>query len=92
MASGDFVSLVDSTFGEIRPFGLSAVTLVSSRSAVGEAVRHAMLARQQEGVGQSALYFSGSSHGSPLTLGGMICGWPTATYPSSAEEEAGILE
>ena len=22
----------------------------------------------------------------------MICGWPTATYPSSAEEEAGILE
>jgi len=40
----------------------------------------------------SALYFDGSSHGSPLTLGGMICKWPTAAYPSSQAEESAILE
>jgi hypothetical protein len=38
--------------------------------------------------GWSALYFDGSTHGSPLTLGGMICGWPKATYTSSAAEES----
>ena len=42
--------------------------------------------------GYSALYFNGSTHGSPLTLGGMICGWPTAAYPSSEAEEAHALE
>lgn len=43
-------------------------------------------------TGFSALYFDGSTHGSPLTLGGMICGWPKAAYPASAEDESKILE
>lgn len=34
-------------------------------------------------TGMSALYFTGSTHGSPLTLGGMICGWPNVAYPKS---------
>ena len=42
--------------------------------------------------GQSALYFEGSSHGSPLTLGGMICGWPKAPYPTSEADESRVLE
>lgn len=51
-----------------------------------------MIERQHDGNGFSALYFSGSTHGSPLTLGGMICGWPTASYPTSEADEAEILE
>lgn len=47
---------------------------------------------EREADGWSALYFDGSTHGSPLTLGGMICGWPKASYPSSAAEESSILE
>jgi hypothetical protein len=43
---------------------------------------------EREAEGWSALYFSGSTHGSPLTLGGMICGWPKANYPSSKAEES----
>jgi 4-aminobutyrate aminotransferase/(S)-3-amino-2-methylpropionate transaminase len=92
VSSHTFYQLVESTFSGISPNGLTGVTLVNSRSAVADAVRSAMLERQQDGIGQSALYFSGSSHGSPLTLGGMICGWPTASYPRSASEEAEILE
>ena len=42
--------------------------------------------------GQSALYFEGSTHGSPLTLGGMICGWPKASYPTSEADESRVLE
>lgn len=51
-----------------------------------------MLQRSGTSQGQSALYFSGSTHGSPLTLGGMICGWPNVSYPSDASQEAQILE
>ena len=42
--------------------------------------------------GQSALYFEGSTHGSPLTLGGMICGWPKVSYPTSEADESRVLE
>lgn len=51
-----------------------------------------MLQRAGADHGWSALYFSGSTHGSPLTLGGMICGWPNVSYPSSQADEAQILE
>jgi hypothetical protein len=50
-------------------------------------VKDAFIKRGLE-KGQSALYFSGSSHGSPLTLGGMICGWPKLEYPSSQAQES----
>lgn len=50
-----------------------------------------MLEREGES-GWSALYFKGSTHGSPLTLGGMICGWPSVAYPTQASEEAQILD
>jgi len=52
-----------------------------------------MLDRADGGpAGFPALYFNGSSHGSPLTLGGMICGWPSAEYPSNASEESQSLD
>jgi hypothetical protein len=52
-----------------------------------------MLERSQDSNnGWSAMYFQGSSHGSPLTLGGMICGWPSATYPASQSDEAKVLD
>lgn len=76
------------------PDGLSSWTLVSSRNATAEAVRHAMLQRAAttDESGWGALYFTGSTHGSPLTLGGMICGWPNVAYPDSAASESKILE
>jgi|TARA_B110000305_G_scaffold152180_1_gene168800 4-aminobutyrate aminotransferase-like enzyme len=77
--------------GAIAPQGMEGITLVGTMNGSAEAVKHAMLERESEG-GFSALYFSGSTHGSPLTLGGMICGWPKADYPTSASEESQILE
>ena len=76
------------------PDGLTSWTLVSGRNATAEAVKHAMMQRAQttDESGWGALYFTGSTHGSPLTLGGMICGWPNVAYPSSAESESKILE
>jgi hypothetical protein len=69
---------------------LEGVTLVNSQNATSEAVKAAMLERGiAEGKsGFSALYFSGSTHGSPLTLGGMICGWPKAQYPKNKADES----
>ena len=70
-------------------------TLVSERNATGAAVKDAMLTRaiaSDETAGYAALRFAGSTHGSPLTLGGRICGWPSAAYPDSAESESAILE
>lgn len=52
-----------------------------------------MIERSQDSNnGWSALYFKGSNHGSPLTLGGRICGWPSVEYPASLNDEARILE
>ena len=78
----------------IKPEGLNGLTLVSSRSAVGDAVTDAMTMRaiNTDEQGWCALRFTGSTHGSPLTLGGMICGWPEVAYPDSKESEAEILE
>lgn len=90
VASAGYAALVKETFGPVAPRGLEGITLVNSQSAVQAAVKSAMLEREAEGW--SALYFSGSTHGSPLTLGGMICGWPKANYPSSKAEEGQILE
>ena len=89
-ASGSFAALVKETLGPVAPKGMEGITLVNSQNATQEAVKAAMLEREAEGW--SALYFSGSTHGSPLTLGGMICGWPKANYPSSKAEESQILE
>jgi 4-aminobutyrate aminotransferase / (S)-3-amino-2-methylpropionate transaminase len=90
IASADFMSLVQTELGAVAPKGLQGIHLVNSQNATGEAVKAAMLEREADGW--SALYFDGSTHGSPLTLGGMICGWPKAAYPSSAAEESAILE
>ena len=93
VASGDFVYARNETLNKIKPDGLEGVTLVSEQNATAAAVKDAMLKKAAgESAGFSALYFHGSQHGSPLTLGGMICGWPTAAYPSSADEESHILE
>jgi len=80
-ASAGFAALVKETFAPITPRGMEGITLVNSQNAVGAAVKAAMLEREADGW--SALYFDGSTHGSPLTLGGMICGFPKANYPSS---------
>ena len=90
IASADFMSLVQTEFGAVAPKGLEGIHLVNSQNATGEAVKAAMLEREADGW--SALYFDGSTHGSHLTLGGMICGWPKAAYPSSAAEESAILD
>ena len=86
VASADHYALVKETFGAVAPKGLEGVTLVNSQNATGEAVKAAMLEREAEGW--SALYFDGSTHGSPLTLGGWMCRWPKASYPSSKAEES----
>lgn len=91
ISSGALGSKVKSTLGAIAPQGMEGITLVGTMNGSAAAVKHAMLERESEG-GFSALYFSGSTHGSPLTLGGMICGWPKANYPTSASEESQILE
>jgi 4-aminobutyrate aminotransferase/(S)-3-amino-2-methylpropionate transaminase len=90
ISSAGFASLVKETYGPVAPKGLPGITLVNSQNATGAAVKAAMLEREADGW--SALYFGGSNHGSPLTLGGMICGWPKASYPSSIAEEGKILE
>ena len=87
MSNGTFGAKVKSTLGAVAPQGMEGVTLVGTMNGSAAAVKHAMLERESEG-GFSALYFSGSTHGSPLTLGGLICGWPKANYPSSAGEES----
>lgn len=52
-----------------------------------------MIERSQDrNNGWSALYFDGSTHGSPLTLGGCICRWPTASFPTNANDESQSLE
>jgi hypothetical protein len=90
VASAGFAASVQSELGPITPKGLQGIHLVNSQNATGEAVKAAMLEREADGW--SALYFDGSTHGSPLTLGGMICGWPKASYPTSASDESSILE
>lgn len=88
-----FIESVQQALGQYAPVGLSGISLVDSKNATGQAVSKAIFDRSEGGnKGGSALYFSGSSHGSPLTLGGMICGWPTATYPASQSDEAAILD
>jgi 4-aminobutyrate aminotransferase / (S)-3-amino-2-methylpropionate transaminase len=92
-ASANFGALVKSTIGSVAPDGLKGVTLVNDTNATASAVQAAMIERSQDSNnGWSALYFGGSSHGSPLTLGGMICGWPKVSYPSGQSDEANILE
>ena len=90
VAAADYSNLVKSAFGPVAPKGLNGITLVSQQNATAAAVKAAMLEREADGF--SALYFEGSTHGSPLTLGGMICGWPKASYPRSSSEESQILE
>lgn len=85
-ASANFAALVKESFGQVAPKGLEGITLVNSQNATASAVKAAMMEREADGW--SALYFGGSTHGSPLTLGGMICGWPKANYPSSKAEES----
>ena len=85
-ASANFAALVKETFVAVAPKGLEGVTLTNSQNATGAAVKAAMLEREAEGW--SALYFDGSTHGSPLTLGGWMCRWPKASYPSSKAEES----
>ena len=91
-ASSGFGELVKETFEKVAPASGMGVTLVDGQNATGAAVRDAMLQRSGADHGWSALYFDGSTHGSPLTLGGMICGWPKVSYPSSADQESQILE
>lgn len=91
-ASSGFGELVKETMEKVAPASGLGVTLVDAQNATGAAVRDAMLQRSGAGHGWSALYFSGSTHGSPLTLGGMICGWPNVSYPSDASQESQILE
>jgi hypothetical protein len=69
---------VSSTLGKVIPEKLHGIHLVNERNATGTAVQHAMIERSQDSKNSwSALYFAGSNHGSPLTLGGRICGWPS---------------
>lgn len=91
VSSATLGAKVKSTLGAVAPQGMEGITLVGTMNGTAAAVKHAMLERESEN-GFSALYFNGSSHGSPLTLGGMICGWPKANYPTSASEESQILE
>jgi len=91
-ASVGFLDLVKNTMDPMAPARDLGVTLVDSQNATTAAVKDAILQRSGTDHGWSALYFDGSSHGSPLTLGGMICGWPKASYPSAADEESQILE
>ena len=80
-SSATFAALVKETFGAVAPKGLEGVTLTNSQNATGAAVKAAMLEREAEGW--SAMYFDGSTHGSPLTLGGWMCRWPKASYPTN---------
>ena len=93
VSSAKFTSLIKSVYGPFSPEGLKGITLVNQRNATGQAVQAAMIERSQDSTnGWSALYFEGSNHGSPLTLGGCICRWPTAAYPASANDESQALE
>jgi 4-aminobutyrate aminotransferase-like enzyme len=93
VTSGSHQSNVRQLFNQIAPENLPGVTLVNERNATGAAVQHAMIERSRENNnGWSALYFNGSTHGSPLTLGGSICRWPHAAYPTSQNDESQILE
>jgi len=90
-ASAGFADGV-SALKKVAPNGMTGVALSNALNATQEAVTAAMIERSTGEGGFSALYFKGSSHGSPLTLGGMICGWPSAAYPTSQAEESAILE
>ena len=94
VASVGFHAEATRVMDRVKPEGFNGLTLVSSKSAVGEAVKDAMTQRavNTDEEGWAALRFSGSTHGSPLTLGGMICGWPEVAYPDSKESESQILE
>lgn len=91
-ASAGFGEQVKETMDKVAPASGMGVTLVDASNATTAAVRDAMIQRSGAGHGWSALYFGGSTHGSPLTLGGMICGWPKVSYPTSASDESQILE
>lgn len=91
-ASANFAASVKESLASVAPKGMNGVALSNMKNATGEAVAHAMIERSEEWSGMSALYFQGSTHGSPLTLGGMICGFPSASYPASKSDESSILE
>lgn len=90
VASATFADDATDVLNKIKPEGLNGFTLVSSRSAAGDAVKDAMTQRAINTNEDKwcALRFTGSTHGSPLTLGGMICGWPSVAYPDSKASEA----
>jgi len=92
ITSAGHQALVKETLGAVAPDHLDGITLVNGRNATEQAVQAAMIERSCDNTSSwsswTALYFQGSTHGSPLTLGGMICGWPNVAYPSSATEES----
>ena len=91
--SAGFASLVNDVFSQIKTDHLHGITLVNQRNATGSAVQQAMLERKDDSHNRwSALYFAGSTHGSPLTLGGAICRWPHATFPATQQDESQVLE
>lgn len=98
VSTGNFIYELNSAVEKMQQHlssDLKGVTLVSEQNATAAAVKDAMISKAEaadEESAYSALYFHGSTHGSPLTLGGMICGWPTAAYPSSEAEESNVLE
>lgn len=92
-ASAGHADLVTSSLGSVAP-DLPGITLVDSQNATTHAVKDAITQRIQAEPGSRwcAFYFNGSTHGSPLTLGGMMCGWPKADYPTCEADESQILE
>lgn len=93
LASANFQDTVRTVFSQVAPDGLRGITLVNERNATGAAVQHAMVQRSQDRNNKwSALYFTGSTHGSPLTLGGRLCRWPHVAFPASEAEESQVLE
>ena len=94
----NFADHAGDALDSVAPRGLSAITFSGSSSAVELAIFDAMRIRGSD-ARFSALGFEGSNHGNTIALTqfahpkmSLQLGWPSASYPESAAQEAQVLE